>query len=159
MDKTELNEILVKHSKWLMGQEDGKQANFRCADLRKADFSGADLCKADFRCANLRGADFSGADLRKTDFRGVDLRKADFLLADLRWADLRCANLRGADFSGADLRKTDFRGADLLETKIDYKLEAELLEQVDEESYKNFWDTNENARSWLEGIRKNNGKL
>jgi uncharacterized protein YjbI with pentapeptide repeats len=63
--------------------------------------------KAYERCADLRGADLSGADLRDADLRGADLSDAD-----LRDADLRGADLSGAVLRDADLRDADLRGAD-----------------------------------------------
>ena len=59
MTKTELNNILDKHKKWLNGEDDGERANLYMENLRGADLRGADL-----RRANLSGANLSGADLR-----------------------------------------------------------------------------------------------
>ena len=47
MDQKELNNILVKHKKWLYGEEGGERANLRRANLRGADLRGADLQGAD----------------------------------------------------------------------------------------------------------------
>jgi len=59
MNQNELNEMLEKHTLWLVDKKDGERADLSEADLRGADLSGADL-----REANLRGADLSKADLR-----------------------------------------------------------------------------------------------
>ena len=99
MTKTELNEILKLHKKWLNGAADGKRANLRVADLR-----GADLYRADLYLAYLHGADLQGADLQCADLRGADLRDADLHGANLKGADLYLADLEGADLRGADLR-------------------------------------------------------
>ena len=88
MNNYQLQEILTKHKKWLLGEDGGERAVLRGADLRRAVLRGADL----------RGADLRGADLRRADLRGADLRGAD-----LRWADLTEAVLRRADLRGADL--------------------------------------------------------
>ena len=58
MNKSELNEIIVKHKMWLNNDNSGE----------RADISGADLRGVDLSSANLRGADISRADLS-----GVDL--------------------------------------------------------------------------------------
>lgn len=71
MTKTELNEILKAHKKWLNGDEDGKRADLSRADLRGADLRWADLKGADLRWADLRGADLSEADLSEADLRGA----------------------------------------------------------------------------------------
>ena len=81
MDQKELNNILVKHKKWLYGEEGGERANLRSANLRSA---------------NLRGANLRGADLWRADLQGADLWRAD-----LQDADLRGAYLRGADLQDA----------------------------------------------------------
>jgi hypothetical protein len=66
--------------------------------LRKADFSGANLGSLDFGSADLRGALFMGAQLRGASFRNADVSTARFNKADLR----------GARFDGADMTDTDF---------------------------------------------------
>ena len=52
MKANELKKILKLHAKWLNGEEGGKRANLRWADL-----SHADLCHADLSDAQLGGAD------------------------------------------------------------------------------------------------------
>ena len=100
MTKAELNGVLEKHEKWLGGDNEGKMANLRGADLSVANLSGA----------NLRGADLSGANLKRADLSGADLRGANLKWADLSEGDLRGANLKGADLSEASLREADLRG-------------------------------------------------
>ena len=56
MNQNELNEMLEKHTLWLVDKKDGERADLRGADLREANLRGADLSKADLRGANL---DFS----------------------------------------------------------------------------------------------------
>ena len=75
--------------------------DFRNADLRGVDFSGAYLGHARFDGADLRGADFRGADLNRAIFAGADLREADFRGADCVRVDMEGANLALADFSNA----------------------------------------------------------
>ena len=118
LSKEELQEILEKHKKWLLGETGGKKADLSETDFSETDLRGADLrwavfIKANFRGANFRGANLRWADLRGADLRGADFRGADFRGADFRGADLRGANFRGADFRGADLREADLREADL----------------------------------------------
>ena len=85
MNKSELDNIVAEHGKWLRN-EGGS-----CADLRDADLRDANLRGADLRDAYLSGADLSGADLREADLRGADLRGANLSGANLREADLRGA--------------------------------------------------------------------
>jgi uncharacterized protein YjbI with pentapeptide repeats len=116
----------------------GTEGDFRGADLRGLDLSGAELIEADFRevslsgtdlsrvnfrIANLSGADLTGARLYKTDadhcvaaavvLRGAYLFRASFMHADLRSADLRRSFLNSINFAHADLRGSDLRGANI----------------------------------------------
>ena len=97
MKRTELDEIIASHGRWLR-DEGGERANLRGANLEGADLRGANLRGANLRGANLRGANLEGADLRGANLEGADLRGAN-----LEGADLRGANLRGADLRGAYL--------------------------------------------------------
>ena len=112
MDEKKLDDILASHKRWLNGEDGGKRADLREADLRGAYLRDADLSGADLRGADLHGADLHGADLRGADMYGADLRGADMYKADLRGA-----SLRGADLCGAYLRKADLSGANLREAK------------------------------------------
>lgn len=94
MKREQLEEVLRLHSLFLVGDPQGKLADFSGADLRDASLSDASL-----RHADLSGADLSGADLR---------------YADLRNASFRDASLRDASLSGASLSGTDLRGTGLL---------------------------------------------
>ena len=73
MEQKKLDEILRLHKMWLNGEEEGKRANLRGADLRDADLQGADLRDADLQGADLRDADLQGADLRGANLRDADL--------------------------------------------------------------------------------------
>lgn len=73
MTKSELNEILEKHRKWLNDEEGGEKANLSWANLsgenlRRADLRRANLRQADLRQANLNGADLSGAILTNVKY-------------------------------------------------------------------------------------------
>ena len=108
MTKEEIEEILLKHKKWVMDDSDGVRAYLSGANLRGANLSGADLC-----CADLCGADLRRADLCGANLSGADLCDAYLCGANLRGAYLSGANLRGANLSGADLRRADLCGANL----------------------------------------------
>jgi len=74
--------------------------------------------KRNFRYANLRGANLSGADLIRGNLCGANLSEADLHLADLRGADLRTANLYGADLRGANLSEAKLTGTVLGEAVL-----------------------------------------
>src|SRR5262245_52632272 len=75
---------------------------FSGADLRVANFSGADL-----RGARLLAANFGGADLRGVNLSGAEACVANFSNADLREAVLVGAALTLAYFVGTDLENAD----------------------------------------------------
>jgi len=94
-----------------MARLDG--ANFRGADLSRADFSphewrpGQGTISTVMR-NEMRSCDFSGGKLVETN-----LADAVLVFARLAGADLTRANLSGADLSKADLSGADLTGADL----------------------------------------------
>jgi uncharacterized protein YjbI with pentapeptide repeats len=62
---------------------------------------------------DLRGAYLYEAQLKNADFRGANLDRTQLGHADLRGADFRGANLKGAYLYKADLSGADLRGAAL----------------------------------------------
>ncbi len=58
MTQAELDEVLVKHKKWLNNEDGGERADLRHAYLRDADLRDAYL-----RDAYLQGADLQGANI------------------------------------------------------------------------------------------------
>ena len=102
---SELASILNLHKAWIIGEDYGKRADLREANLSEANLSGANLSKADLRWADLRRANLSKADLRWANLRGADLSWANLREADLHWANLREADLHEADldYSGLPL--------------------------------------------------------
>ena len=105
MTKTELKEILDKHTKWLRDEPGGSRADLSGVDLYGANLSGVDLSGADLSGADLSGVDLSGADLSRADLSGADLSGVDLSRADLSRADLSRADLSRADLSGVDLSR------------------------------------------------------
>ena len=99
--ESELASILNLHKAWISGEDYGKRAGLREADLR-----GANLREANLRGANLRGADLRWADLRGADLSGADLRGADLSGADLDYSGLPlwCGSL-SAHFDDKQLRQ------------------------------------------------------
>lgn len=128
MTKKELEGIIERHGKWLLGEEDGVFADLSGVDLEGLDLIGANLKRANLkraklRWANLSNADLSGANLKEVDLSGaklklakligVDLSKAYLNSANLSDADLREANLKCADLGKANTKGADLRGANL----------------------------------------------
>lgn len=100
----------------VMARLDG--ANFRGADLTRADFSPHEPrpgqgTLSTVKGNELRSCDFSGATLLNANFDSASLMFSSFVGANLRGANLAHADLSKADFSGADLTGADLTGADL----------------------------------------------
>jgi uncharacterized protein YjbI with pentapeptide repeats len=109
----------------------GAWANLDGADLRRADFRGAELANLSLGgLANLRGADFRGASVRFVDFGAASLQDADFDRAVIAGTDFTAACMTRArltrtqlvgdrldasghdvDLSGATLKRTDLHRA------------------------------------------------
>lgn len=97
---------------------DVRKANFSKAQLAQAELIQADCRKTTFAGAMLDGffgsgakfleADFSGASLREAYLEGSNFKDASFRGADLREANLKQTNLRGADLTEANLEGTQF---------------------------------------------------
>lgn len=83
MTQKEINEILQKHSEWLINPNNGARA-----DLREANLSNADLEWANLREANLKEANLKGANLKGANLRGANLKRANLEGADLDFAAL-----------------------------------------------------------------------
>jgi uncharacterized protein YjbI with pentapeptide repeats len=100
-------------------------ADLSGADLSGADLSGADLsavigtCAPDERtCANLSRANLSGAKLNDAGLSGANLSDAHLPDADLYGAHLNGATLTDAKLPGAKLPGADLTGATLTDAKL-----------------------------------------
>jgi hypothetical protein len=144
LDQQELKNILELHRKWVMGEENGKRA-----DLRSANLSYANLSSADLRSANLSSADLSYADLSSADLRYANLSSADLRSANLSYANLRSANLSYADLSYANLRSADLRSADLRSANLSY---ANLRSAKNEEIIADFCSVLDIAKAEAIGL-------
>ena len=72
-DVTELADIVLRHAKWLKGDQDGARANLTDANLTGANLSGANLSYADLSYADLSGANLTGANLSDAILTGTIL--------------------------------------------------------------------------------------
>jgi len=99
--------------------------DFSYANLRGADFYGAEIISIKFEHADLRGADFRGCPdssdcfITEVYFRGANLRGANFRGRKLNFLIFyKAISLQGADFRdveyimSADAVRGDYRGAD-----------------------------------------------
>lgn len=109
-DKADFRDCILDHAD--MRGSTFKYAEMARVSLRGAmlcplQFERADgskrLQRVDLSGANMRYADFTGADLRDCIMMGIDLSNANLRDADLRRTDLTGALLKGANFAGARL--------------------------------------------------------
>jgi hypothetical protein len=77
LTKEQINEILVRHRKWLRLEPGGERAVFPNADFRDVDFQDADLTNSNFQGVNFQGAKLRGANFRDANLQGADLTDAD----------------------------------------------------------------------------------
>lgn len=75
--------------------------------MRRANLAGLDLRRFNFSMADLRGADLRGADLREAILKYADLRNADLIEANLEGACIDFTDLRGAKLGGHILTYTN----------------------------------------------------
>jgi hypothetical protein len=85
------------------GRTQMQNADFRDADLRRANVDGSLMNGANLSNADLRGVSFKDCDLRGTNLAGADLRGADLTRARL-WKE----TLRGAETDGSTKLPTGF---------------------------------------------------
>ena len=95
------------------------KANLRGIDLANSIFNGADLTNADFSKCNLAGASLERTKARQTQFvkadltgskmAGINLYEGSLQKARLFETDLRGSNLYSVDFMRAGFRNTDMR--------------------------------------------------
>ena len=93
------------------------------ANLKNADFTGADFSRADIKNADFTGADLSRTDLSRANFSdanliGVNLSNANLSLANFSDANLSKADLWGADFNNANLSDANLSDANLKEANL-----------------------------------------
>ena len=99
--KTEFDQILDLHEKWLRGESEGVKADLTNANLTNANLTGANLTNANLTGADLTNANLTHADLFRANLTHADLSGANLTHADLSKADLSDANLANADLSNA----------------------------------------------------------
>lgn len=105
------------------GFDDAGSVDLHEADLRGANFGGANLREADLRGANLGSANLMYCNLIHANLSNANLKHAQLLRADLSNANLSGAtllftNLASADLTDADLSHTNLRGASLCRTNL-----------------------------------------
>lgn len=118
MDINELNVILEKHKKWVMGEEGGEWANLAGVDLSGVDLTGVNLSGANLTAANLSRAKLPRAILSEAILIEANLSEAFLFEANLSWANLTGANLFEADLTAANLFGAILSGTKLSEAKL-----------------------------------------
>ena len=128
MSSEEIKDVLDSHQKWINGEDGGKRADLSWTDLREANLSEANLCKADLHRANLSEANLCKADLHDADLRGANLCRAN----------LRGADLRGADFDFSCFPLWCGGSRFKCDTKLVYQILAHIctLDFLDDEGIK-----------------------
>jgi len=157
---------------------DLRGADLRGADLRDANLRDANLYGADLRGAYLNDADLYGADLRGADLRDADLRDAYLNDADLRGANgliiasdaadrLKAVAINALSADDA-LEMDDWHTCNTTHCIAGWAIylagePGRLLEEshgsaiaglmlLGAEAHSHFYDSNEDARKWLQEV-------
>jgi uncharacterized protein YjbI with pentapeptide repeats len=104
---------------------DLSNANLAGRDLRRCNFSHANLWGAKLQNAQLNQSVLNYAQMRNANLSGADLSNADAKFAILSKARLNGAKLTGADLRGVSLRRASLRGADFSGTILRHASIAE----------------------------------
>ncbi len=116
----DIKEILERHQLWLDGEDGGERADFTGVNLKRCDFSHANLENAIFSGANLSCAHFTKANLEGAIFRDANCCFADFSRANLFDVDFQGANLWSALFVRANLKKSNLSGAKINSSNFEH---------------------------------------
>jgi uncharacterized protein YjbI with pentapeptide repeats len=108
----------VQHASESSGTFDGRDLDFRGADLGSLNLQGARLMRASLDGVNLTAADLADADLSHASALGTRFDRAEAMGSDFSYANAANARFAEAELGGlnatkADFRSADFRGADL----------------------------------------------
>jgi uncharacterized protein YjbI with pentapeptide repeats len=99
---------------------DGSDSIWEEADLRGANFSGAQLGMANFEGACLEGAAFVRCDMPEARFIKANLRAARMAQSNLFQGSLEKANLESADLRATSFYEVEFRDAILKGARLDH---------------------------------------
>ncbi len=121
-----LEDKLKAHKRWVDSDgSEGERLEIENADLHGCDLSEqvffrARLIRCDISQANLRSANFWGADLSYSIFWQSDLEGAVLVGADATYTDMSGANLRHMCSWGADFKHSNWRGCDISGADVSY---------------------------------------
>lgn len=101
-----LKEVIKLHQKWLLGENDGVQA-----DLSNTNLSDMNLSDVNLSNALLKGADLSNSNLEGANFTEAILNGANLVNSDLHDARFDNAEAQDANFSDSCAYKTSYNGA------------------------------------------------
>lgn len=113
------------------GSAEAEGRSFDGQDLRRANFTSANLKKASFKNSKCQGAYFIKAVAYKTDFTGADLSDVLMDRAVLNEANLTDAILERAIFTRSDLSDAKIQGADFSGALLDKPMQQKLCKYAD----------------------------
>jgi hypothetical protein len=100
-------------------------------DLRRSNFTSANLKQASFKGANLQACYFIKAVAYQTNFEGADLSDVLMDRAVLNQANLTNAVLARAVFTRSDLSDSKIQGADFTNALLDKPMQQKLCKYAD----------------------------
>lgn len=143
-------EQLANHAQWLANPSSGERLNLRGADLRDANLWGADLRGANLRCANLWGA--TGLTIASDAPERLQA-VAKAILNDTNALNMKTWHTGETThcLGGWAIHQAGELGK-LLEASAGPHMAG--LQLLGVEAAEHFYDSNEDARAWLESIIK-----
>jgi uncharacterized protein YjbI with pentapeptide repeats len=117
-DKSQIYDMIRRHTLYLHGLNGGTRANFFGLDLTGFDFSGTDLTWANFSNTDLSFANFSECDLCRTDFSKSVQLYTNFMHASLPYAKFKNCTIIKSDFSDSELSEIQLNECNIYKTKF-----------------------------------------
>jgi len=115
MTQQDLNLVVEKHKRFMIGQKNGQRACLKFTDLSGLNLQGVDLSHADFTGSNLTDSNMSNGIFVSSCFFACDIRNANLENTNFRRADFRGAYVAGANLTGADLDSADLREGKIMQ--------------------------------------------
>lgn len=118
IERSEFDDIMSDHAKWLYNRSEGKRACFYDFDLSKMSFSNERLVQVDFTGADLTHCVFKSTDLSCSSFKfakldGCKILNSTLLESNFAYATMTNAVLKTCDFHSSNLSNANLSDSDL----------------------------------------------
>lgn len=113
LTQQEVDEIVVKHKKWLRGEKGGEKADFSKTNLINVYFDKVDLSLADFSNSYISDAKFSNSNFFYSNFsfthiKKIVIEKCNFSYSTFMEAEFQNSNITDTIFSSCNFNQLIF---------------------------------------------------